>query len=55
MKKDENMECSASQYKSFLDTVQLDMTSMKEMRKILTQEQQYRGVTLRQFMAISEA
>ena len=46
------MECSASQYKSFLDTVQLDMASMKDMRKLLTKEQQD-GVSLRQFMAIS--
>lgn len=44
--KKELMQCSALAYKSFLDTVQVDLAGMKDMRYLLTNEQKD-GVTLR--------
>lgn len=48
------MQCSALDYKSFLDTVQVELAGCKDMRFLLTNEQKD-GVTLRTFMTMSDA
>ena len=45
--------CEASNYKSFLDTVEVDLTGSRGIREMLTEDQQ-KGVSLRKFMNIAK-
>ena len=46
------MQCSALDYKSFLDTVKIDLRGVQEMRYVLTEEQKD-GVSLRTFITMN--
>jgi len=52
----ELMQCSASKYKSFLDTVQLDLTGNRELKHFLANEKtQKNDLSLRTFIACADA
>ncbi len=52
----ELMQCSASKYRSFLDTVQLDLCGNRELKHFLAnQKRKDDGLTLRNFIVMADA
>jgi len=50
------MQCHATKYKSFLDTVQLDLTGNRELKHFLANEKKQKNdLSLRNFIACADA